>query len=133
MAQLFISQDRLDAWSAEQRVSVTGDIMTLSDDGRSFRIRPAVRFLRVAGSDEDPNQLLETVRDESSLDAMGADHYMYSVILGEIAYDVQPGFLGEPIPRGSEGFLDGSPTGPIDGSPSGSSNGSPGGARDDEP
>jgi hypothetical protein len=31
---------------------------------------------------------------------MGADHYMYSVILGEVAYDVQPGFLGEPIPRG---------------------------------
>ncbi len=24
---------------------------------------------------------------------------MYSVILGEVAYDVQPGFLGDPIPR----------------------------------
>jgi hypothetical protein len=73
--------------------------MTLSDDGRSFRIRPAVRFLRVAGSSDDPNQLIDTVRDERSLDEMGADHYMYSVILGEVAYDVQPGFLGEPIPR----------------------------------
>jgi hypothetical protein len=111
MAQLFISQERLDAWSAEQRISVTGDIMTLSDDGRSFRIRPAVRFLRVAGStasdgsdpNADPNDLLETVRDERGLDEMGADHYMYSVILGETAYDVQPGFLGEPLPRGSGG------------------------------
>jgi hypothetical protein len=99
MAQLFISQDRLDAWNAEQRVSLAGDIMTLSDDGRSFRIRPAVRFLRVAGSTDDPNQLIDTVRDEHSLDEMGADHYMYSVILGETAYDVQPGFLGEPLPR----------------------------------
>ncbi len=98
MAQLFISQERLDAWNAEQRVSLAGDVMTLSDDGRSFRIRPAVRFLRVAGSVDDPNQLIDTVRDERSLDEMGADHYMYSVILGEIAYDVQPGFLGEPIP-----------------------------------
>ncbi|HWM85255.1 MAG TPA: hypothetical protein VNO33_05440 [Kofleriaceae bacterium] len=99
MAQLFISQERLDAWSAEQRVSVVGDVMTLADDGRSFRIRPAVRFLRVAGSVDDPNQLIDTVRDEHSLDEMGADHYMYSVILGETAYDVQPGFLGEPLPR----------------------------------
>jgi hypothetical protein len=99
MAQLFISQERLDAWSAEQRVSLAGDIMTLADDGRSFRIRPAVRFLRVAGASDDPNQLIDTVRDERSLDEMGADHYMYSVILGEIAYDVQPGFLGEPIPH----------------------------------
>jgi hypothetical protein len=101
MAQLFISQERLDAWSAEQRISVAGDIMTLSDDGRSFRIRPAVRFLRVAGSVDDPNQLLDTVRDEVSLDEMGADHYMYSVILGETAYDVQPGFLGQALPRDS--------------------------------
>jgi|SRR5687767_1324730 hypothetical protein len=101
MAQLFISQERLDAWSAEQRVNVDGDIMTLADDGRSFRIRPAVRFLRVAGSTEDPNQLVDTVRDETSLDVMGADHYMYSVILGETAYDVQPGFIGEPLPRGA--------------------------------
>src|SRR6266545_2843902 len=101
MAQLFISQERLDAWNAERRVSLAGDIMTLADDGRSFRIRPAVRFLRVAGSAEDPNRLLDTVRDERSLDAMGADHYMYSVILGETAYDVQPGFLGEPLPRGT--------------------------------
>jgi hypothetical protein len=102
MAQLFISQERLDAWNAEQRVVLDGNIMTLADDGRSFRIRPAVRFLRVrvAGSTEDPNHLLETVHDEHSLDEMGADHYMYSVILGETAYDVQPGFLGEALPRG---------------------------------
>lgn len=103
MARLFISQDRLDAWSAEQRVSVAGDVMTLADDGRSFRIQPAVRFLRVAGNTDDPHQLVDTVQDERSLDDMGADHYMYSVILGETAYDVQPGFVGEPIPRDAGG------------------------------
>ena len=100
MARLFISQERLDAWSVEQRVTLTGDIMTLSDDGRAFKIMPAVRFLRVAGEATDPNDLVNTVQDERALDEMGADHYMYSVILGETAYDVQPGFLGEPIPRG---------------------------------
>jgi hypothetical protein len=100
MARLFISQERLDAWSVEQRVTLTGDIMTLADDGRSFKILPAVRFLRVAGEATDPNDLVNTVQDERALDEMGADHYMYSVILGETAYDVQPGFVGEPIPRG---------------------------------
>jgi hypothetical protein len=100
MARLFISQERLDAWSTEQRVSVTGDIMTLAEDGRSFRIRPAVRFLRVAGEAGDPQNLIETVQDERALEEMGADHYMDSVILGETAYDVQPGFVGEPLPRG---------------------------------
>lgn len=103
MARLFISQERLDAWTAEERVDVQGDIMTLTADGRSFAIRPAVLFTRVSGPEDDPNGLVGTVRDVESLAGIGADHYMSSVILGEIAYDVQDGFLGDPIPPGSQG------------------------------
>jgi hypothetical protein len=99
MARLFISQDRIDSWTAEQRVSIVGDVMTLADDGRAFKIRMAVRFLKVTGADSDPNDLLGTVKDEAALEKMGADQYMNSVILGEVAYDVQPGFLGDPLPR----------------------------------
>ena len=97
MARLFISQERLDAWSAEQRVQIVGDIMTLADDGRSFKIRPAVRFVTVAGGGSDVNNWVNTVALESALDEMGADHYMESVISGDTAYDVQTGFLGDPI------------------------------------
>jgi len=99
MARLFISQDRLDAWSGEERVSVDGDVMTLADDGRSFKIRPAVRFLSVAGDDDDPNDLIDKVKEESTLSEMGADHMLDSVVFGEVAYVVQPGFLGDPLPR----------------------------------
>lgn len=100
MARLFISQERLDAWTVESRVRLESDVMTLADDGRSFRIVPAVRFLSVAGDAADPNNLLNTVQDEAALAQMGADQYMNSVIVGETAYDVQAGFLGEPLPRG---------------------------------
>ena len=75
----------------------------LTEDGRSFQIRPAVRFLRVAGDEADPNGLVETVQDERALQAMGADVYMDSVILGDTAYDVQPGFLGDPLQRTASG------------------------------
>ena len=98
MARLFISHERLDAWSAEDRVDVQGDVMTLTADGRAFTIRPAVLFTQVSGADDDPNELLGTVLDETALSEMGADHYMDSVIVGETAYDVQSGFLGDPIP-----------------------------------
>lgn len=100
MAKLFISQERLDAWTAEQKIAVDGDMLTLSADGRSFRIRPAYRFLRVAGGDDDPNGLVDTVQDEADLAKLGGDAFMTSCIVGEIAYDVQPGFLGEPLGRG---------------------------------
>jgi hypothetical protein len=103
MARLFISQDRLDAWTMEHRVAVEGDRMTLADDGRSFRIRPAVRFLRVSGPDADPHDLVGKVKDEVALADLGADQYMNSVIMGDTAYDVQPGFLGDPLRRNGPG------------------------------
>jgi hypothetical protein len=100
VAKLFISQDRLDAWTAEQKIALDGDLMRLLADGRSFRILPAIRFLRVAGGDADPNGLIDTVRDEQELEQLGADSYMTSCIVGETAYDVQPGFLGTPVAGG---------------------------------
>jgi hypothetical protein len=100
MARLFISQERLDAWTAENKVRVDGLTLRLVEDGRSFRIRPAVRFMTVAGDQIDPGDLLGKVKDDRALAAMGADQYMNSVIVGEVAYDVQCGFLGDPIPGG---------------------------------
>lgn len=103
MARLFISEQRLEAWSADDKVRVEGDRMTLVTDGRSFTIRPAVRFMGVTGADADPHELVGKVKDEKALAEMGADHYMESVIFGEVAYDVQCGFLGDPLPRSGAG------------------------------
>jgi len=97
MARLFISQERLDAWIAENKVEVDGDRMALAADGRSFTIRPAVLFIRVAGNDPDEADLVGRVKDEEALASIGADQYMNSVIVGETAYDVRCGFLGDPI------------------------------------
>ncbi|HET6612970.1 MAG TPA: hypothetical protein VFG83_13310 [Kofleriaceae bacterium] len=100
MARLFISQERLDSWTAENRIVIDGEVMTLTDGGRRFTIRPAVLFTSVSGSDADPNSLVGTVRDEDALATMGADCYMTSVIVDETAYDVVNGFVGDPMPRG---------------------------------
>jgi hypothetical protein len=99
MARLFISQNRLDSWSAEERIKVDGEVMTLAGDGRSFKLKPAVRFMKVAGSDNDPdpNQLVGKVKTVESLHKIGGEQYLESVIVGETAYDVQSGFIGEPV------------------------------------
>jgi hypothetical protein len=101
MARLFISQERLDAWTVEDRVDVQGDVMTLSADGRAFIIRPAVLFNRVAGAEADDRGLIGTVLDEQALAKLEADHYMSSVIIGDTAYDVTAGFLGDPLRPGT--------------------------------
>ena len=101
MARLYISQDRLDMWSSENKVNIENDVMTLVELDRSFSIQPAVRFLEVAGGDEDPHGLVGKVKDHRELSAMGADHLASSVIFVDTAYEVENGFVGDPLPRKS--------------------------------
>jgi hypothetical protein len=96
VARLFISNSRLEAWSAEGKLALAGNRLTLPELSRSFYVRPAVYFASVAGGGDDPNDLLDTVRDDEALAAMGADHMMSSVIYGDTAYEVVSGFIGEP-------------------------------------
>jgi hypothetical protein len=102
VARLFISQGRLDAWSSEERVRIDADLMTLARDGRAFRLKPAIRFLRVAGGADggaDPNGLVGRVKLLDDVIRLGGEQFMESVILGETAYDVQSGFVCEPVPQ----------------------------------
>lgn len=102
MARLYISQNRIDAWSAENRIDIKGDRMTLVEHGRAFIVQPAVRFLKVSGDEPDPHDLLGKVKAADELEAMGADLMATSVIFGDTAYDVENGFVGEPLPKGAE-------------------------------
>ena len=96
MARLFISQGRLDSWVSEDRIKVDGDVMRLGDDPRTFKLRPAVRFMKVAGGGDDAHNLLGKVKLVADLEKQGGEYYPESVILGDTAYDVQDGFVGEP-------------------------------------
>jgi hypothetical protein len=97
MSRLFISVERLDTWTIEGRASLEGDRMTLTELNRSFAMKPAVHFLRSAGSDGDPYDLVGRVKSKDALDDMGADVFEKSVIYNDTAYDVIEGFIGEPL------------------------------------
>lgn len=98
MSRLFISVERLDNWTMEGRAALEGDRMTLIELGRAFAMKPAVCFVKVTGSDSDPNDLIGRVKSKDDIDAMGAEQFENSVILGDLAYDVIDGFIGEPLP-----------------------------------
>jgi hypothetical protein len=98
MARLFISVAKLEALSTANKVALQGDVLELTELGRTFHIVPAVRFLGVAGGDGDPHELVGLVKSEAELAAMGADHMASSVIYVDTAYEVQQGFVGDPLP-----------------------------------
>src|SRR6202008_4323104 len=84
----------LDKWSEQGRIQVDGNVLTILQDGKHFALTSAVRFMKMEAG-EDTAGLLQKVKTTDALKQMGAEHYMESVILGEVAYQVQQGFLAD--------------------------------------
>jgi hypothetical protein len=104
MARLYISADQLDRWTAEGKVSLQDDLMTLPALGRSFRLRTAVRFLSVIEG-SDAHTLVGRVKTQEQLGEMGGEHYGESVIMGDVGYECEEGFVGLPVDGGASGLL----------------------------
>jgi len=97
-ALLFASQVAIETWAEQKKIEFQGNVMTLvagEGCGRSYALVPAVLFLKVVGGECDPNQLVAKVKTEAKLRELGAEHLETSVVLGDVAYEVQPGFLAE--------------------------------------
>ncbi len=95
---LFVSQAMLDSWAEQGKIDFVGNVMTVlagEGKGRSYALDPAVRFMKLLGEDNDPNGLLHKVKSCAQLKALGAEPAGDSCILGDVAYEVQPGFLAE--------------------------------------
>ncbi|HQR30262.1 MAG TPA: hypothetical protein PLL32_07620 [Anaeromyxobacteraceae bacterium] len=95
---LFVSQSLLDAWADQGRIDVDGQSIALASGegrGRRYALEPAVRFLRVAGGGEDVERLVARVKTLAQIRERGGDAVARSVVLGEVAYEVEPGYLAE--------------------------------------
>lgn len=96
MPRLFLSQQRLDEWVEQERVSLDGDTLELTT-GKTYRLVAAVLFEMVEGGDSDTCDMLGKVKTKEQLVEINAEQYSTSVILGDLAYRVIEGFVGLPI------------------------------------
>ncbi|MFN7133078.1 MAG: hypothetical protein ACK4N5_13450 [Myxococcales bacterium] len=95
MARLhFLPQETLDGWSEQGKVDIQGDRLVEIASQAKFAIREAVRFVKLE-SGEDTNGLLKKVKSLDQMKALGAEHYMTSVIIGDSVYEVVPGWIAE--------------------------------------
>ena len=95
---LFVTQSMLDRWAEQGRIDFVGNVMTLlagAGKGRRYALEPAFRFLAVVGVETDPHVLLEKVKTRAQLEQLGAEPVGDSCILGDVAYEIEPGFLAE--------------------------------------
>lgn len=111
MPRIFVAQTLADTWLAARSVQLDRDILRLSDPTGATTdlfINPAVFFDRIDGSEADVHQVVGKVKTAQELAQMGADHYETSVVMGDYAYTVVPGFMAVAVDaKGSELKLDG--------------------------
>jgi hypothetical protein len=95
--RIFFPQEALDTWLLDGHVELSGEELTIKAEGRKFRIAEAVRVLTEVTGTPDGFDLVGRVKSKGYLTELGAEMLDSSMILGDNAYDVTPGFLGMPI------------------------------------
>jgi hypothetical protein len=98
MPAVFLSNEMLQQWSDQGKVKLEDTVLTLLAEKRTVALTPAVRFTALIDGTDEQNKLLGKVKTKAQLDEIGAEHYMDSVIIGDIGYTVVEGFLGDLAP-----------------------------------
>jgi len=97
--RIFFPQEALDQWIVDGTVDLQGSELTILAVGRRYKITEAVRVLRDVSDTGDTHQLAGRVKTRADLEKLGAEIIETSMLIGDSAYDVTPGWVG--VPSGS--------------------------------
>jgi hypothetical protein len=101
--KLFLPQKTLEEWSLAEKADLLDGKLVVTENKASHAVTPAVHFVKLV-SGNDTGQLVGRVKTMAQLDTLGAEHMMDSVILGETAYQVTPGYIADvPAPAAAAG------------------------------
>ena len=92
--KLFLPQATLETWAADEKADLRDGQLWLAEGPATHPVTPAVYF-RALISGTDGHALVSKVKTERQLKELGAEQMMDSVLLGETAYEVIPGYVTE--------------------------------------
>jgi hypothetical protein len=95
--RVFFPQAALDAWLSDGSIDLQGTELTIAAEGRKYRIAEAVHVIREVTGSSDGHELVGRVKTVAFLQELGAEIVESSMIIGDNAYDVVPGWLGSPV------------------------------------
>jgi hypothetical protein len=93
--RVFFPQQALDSWLEQGRIALVDDEMTLKPDGQRYRLTSAIRIMEEVAEGTDPHGLVGKVKTIEQIAELGGDHQADSLVLGDNAYQVIEGFLGD--------------------------------------
>ena len=93
----FFPQMTLDTWLIDERIDLRGTELTLLRESRTYNLSEAVHVVTEVSGSPDAFDLLGRVKGREALIEQGAEVLENSMILGDNAYDIVPGYYGEPV------------------------------------
>lgn len=94
--RIFFPLECVEEWTNEGKVELRDDALIVVADARRYQLEEAAHVEREITSGECPYGLCGKVKSRMALEADGAELYDTSMLLGDNAYDVVPGWLGTP-------------------------------------
>ncbi|NPC68515.1 hypothetical protein D7Y27_05635 [Corallococcus sp. AB004] len=95
MTKLFLSQAQLEEWALEDKADLReGRLVVAAEGGSTWPLTPAVHVVQLV-SGEDTHQLVSRVKTEEQLGRLGAEQMADSILVGDSAYEVVPGYVAE--------------------------------------
>ncbi len=94
--RVFFPQSAVDQWGIDGKIDLVGGDLILLADGRRYKVEEAVRIVTEVTGASDDRKIIGKVKPKRALDEIGAELLETSMILGDNAYDVVPGWMGVP-------------------------------------
>jgi hypothetical protein len=95
--RVFFPQACLDQWGVEGKIELTQAVLLILAEGRRYEITEVVRVVVEVTGAQDPHGFIGKVKSKVELENMGAEILENSMIIGDNAYDVVPGWAGAPL------------------------------------
>lgn len=103
--RVFFPQSAVDQWGIDGKIDLVAGELILLADGRRYKVEEAVRIVTEVTGANDDRQIVGKVKPKRALDEIGAEILENSIILGDNAYDVVPGWMGTPTGPFAEHLL----------------------------
>jgi hypothetical protein len=95
--RVFFPQEALDQWIVDGTVELNDGVLTIVGEGRRYEVAEGVHVVREVSGARDPHDLIGRAKTRGALEKLGAEIVETSMLLGDAAYDVMPGWIGTPV------------------------------------
>ncbi len=93
-SRVFFPQAGVDQWGIDAKIDLVGGELILLADGRRYKVDESVHVVTEVTGANDAHKIVGKVKPKRALDELGAELMENSMILGDNAYDVVPGWMG---------------------------------------